>query len=38
MKALKMISHVNVLKLHDIVETSGNVYIVTELLEGGTLK
>lgn len=38
MKALKMISHVNVLKLHDIVETPGNVYIVTELLEGGTLK
>jgi serine/threonine protein kinase len=36
-KALKMLTHSNILKFYDIVETPGNLYIVTELLEGGTL-
>ena len=37
-KALKMLSHPNILSLCDIVEKSENLYIVTEILEGGTLK
>jgi serine/threonine protein kinase len=28
-KALKMLSHPNILSLRDIVETPGNLYIVT---------
>lgn len=33
-----MLSHPNVLSLYEIVEKPGNLYIVTEILEGGTLK
>ena len=33
-----MLAHSNILQLKDIVETSGNLYIVTELLSGGTLQ
>lgn len=33
-----MVTHPNVIKLIDLVETPGNLYIVTELIENGTLR
>ncbi|CAD8064272.1 unnamed protein product [Paramecium sonneborni] len=35
---LRQINHINLLKLEEIYESEENVYIVTELLEGGNLK
>ena len=37
-KALKMIESENTLKLHDIIEEGGWCYLVTELIDGITLK
>mgnify|MGYP000418651132 CR=1 FL=1 len=33
-----MLSHPNILSLCEILEKPGNLYIITEILEGGTLK
>ncbi|CAD8076380.1 unnamed protein product [Paramecium sonneborni] len=35
---LRQINHINLLKLEEIFESEENIYIVTELLEGGYLK
>jgi serine/threonine protein kinase len=34
---MKMVSHENIVKLHDIYQTSNNMYIITEYCEDGDL-
>ena len=35
---LKRLHHPNILKFYDYIETNGKVYIIMELLKGGTLR
>lgn len=37
LKALKMISHQNIIKTHDICQTANNMYIVSEFCNQGDL-
>ena len=34
---LKLVNHKNIIKLYEIIETSTNIYIITEFCEGGEL-
>ena len=34
---MKMVSHENIVKLHDIYQTTNNMYIITEFCEDGDL-
>lgn len=37
-KILKMIKHPNIVEVFDIVQSMNNIYIISELCEGGDLK
>lgn len=36
--ALRLIEHKNCLKLLEVYETEGSIYIITEYCDGGTLR